>query len=174
MDTSYAMLIICYCDVFIWYCNECSVLLSCWGSILLVKQAEQKSCPLFYLYNKPYIYHWKFLYREIAIARLLYTTLPPFLHILYLTANMCVAVWLLLSRQFSAQPWIGLIPLSAGAVLIHLVLVLMLRAHRAACPRLRNVAYRDYWVTRALAHNGVAVHGVSVTAMLLYQVSLWE
>lgn len=108
--------------------------------------------------------------RELAIARLLYPILPPVLHILYILANMCVVVWLLLLR-YARAPFAGLAALLCGAALLHLVLLSLLRAHRAACPRLRTLARGDYWACRALVHNGIAVHAVATVVLLFYQVS---
>lgn len=95
--------------------------------------------------------------------------IPPFLHILYILGDMCVVTWMLL-LHYAKKPWIGLVALFVGAVLLHLVLLMMLRAHRAACPRLWTLSRRDYWATRVLAHNGVAVHGVLTVSLLFYQV----
>ena len=105
--------------------------------------------------------------RDLAIARLLYTTLPPFLHILFLLSNMC-----LLGCLLTISIYWSLVFLFCACVLGHVVVVLMLRAHVSACPRLCVVAGKDYVLLRVLAHNGAGIYVVCVAAAALYQVNM--
>ena len=103
---------------------------------------------------------------------MLYSTLPPVVHMIYLLANVAIVAWVFVWDQYRLIHW-ALLCLLGTAILAPFSLLLMLRAHKEACPRLETVAPRDYWLLRALAHNGVGVHGAWSAALVLYQVGEW-